>query len=221
MATSRAQRIGIWIIAVVLTVGTIGSFVVIILSTNNTKSDEARKTELTNQYQEEYAAYQKKVEAQSSELSAKYYADFSQYSSRAVAFDAAEVKELKTEDIVVGDGAEITDSSTFYAYYIGWTPDGVVFDQSIEGETLKAPFSATLGSVPQPVITGWVEGLVGMKTGGVRELTIPSAKGYGEAGSGEKIKPNTPLKFVIMIVPAPESIAAPQPSKELLKLYGQ
>ncbi|MDB5161515.1 MAG: putative Peptidylprolyl isomerase [Candidatus Saccharibacteria bacterium] len=217
MATSRAQQIGIWIIAIVLTVGTIGLSIVSVLSTNNTKNDAARKTELTNQYQAEYAEYQKKVDAQATELSGKYFTDFSQYSSRAAAFDAAGVTELKTEDLVVGDGADITASSTFTAYYIGWRPDALVFDQSIDGDKLKAPFTAAPGGV----ISGWSEGVVGMKVGGVRELTIPSAKAYGETGSGDKIPANTPLKFVIMIIPTPPTIAAPQPSAELLKLYSQ
>ncbi|MEO6109846.1 MAG: FKBP-type peptidyl-prolyl cis-trans isomerase [Candidatus Saccharimonadales bacterium] len=217
MATSRAQQIGIWVIAVVLTVGTIGTFVVMILSTNNSKLDAARKTDLTNQYQTEYAAYQKKVAAQSTELSTKYFADFSQYSSRPAVFDKTGVTELKTEDLKVGDGAELTASSTFTAYYIGWTPDGVVFDQSIDGDKLKVPFAASPGGV----IPGWTEGAVGMKVGGVRELTIPSDKAYGATGSGDKIPANTPLKFIIMVIPTPETIVAPTPSKELLKLYGQ
>ena len=217
MATPRSQRIGIWIIAIVMAVGTIGSFLVIILSTNNSKSDAARKTTLTNEYQAEYAKYQAKVDAQTAELSAKYYPEFSQYATRPAAFDKGSVSELKMEDLKIGDGADITAESSFSAYYIGWNPEGVVFDDSIDGTKLKAPLAVAAGGV----IKGWSEGVAGMKVGGIRELTIPSDKAYGEAGSGDKIGPNTPIKFIIMIVPTPETFVAPQPSDELIKLYSQ
>lgn len=217
MATPRSQRIGIWIIAIVMAVGTIGSFLVIILSNTNDKSDKARLTELTNQYQADYEAYQKKVTDQNTRLSAEYYDEFNAYSSRPAAFDAASVTELKTEDLTVGDGPEITATSSFVAYYIGWNPSGKVFDSSIENGTLKAPFSVSPGG---GVIEGWSEGVVGMKQGGVRLLTIPAAKAYAERGSGEDIPPNTPLKFIIFI-PKQETYTAPEPSEELIRLYEQ
>ena len=188
-------------------VGTIGSFAIIILANQNQKSDQSRYNELQ-------AQYQKDVAAQTKELSDKYYPTFNQYSSRVSTFDAAGVTELKTEDLKVGDGEALTAESSFTAYYIGWTPDGKIFDSSISGETLKAPFTAA----PGQVIKGWTNGVVGMKVGGVRELTIPSDQAYGEAGSGEKIPANTPLKFVMMVIPAPEAVAVPQ---ELIDLYGR
>lgn len=217
MATPRSQRIGIWIIAIVMAVGTIGSFLAIVLSTQNQKSDQARLAELTAQYQSDYSAYQAKVDAQAAELSAQYFDEFNKYATRPGAFDKASVTELKKEDLKIGDGADITSESTFTAYYIGWNPDGKVFDGSIDGSKLKAPITATPGGV----ITGWTEGVAGMKIGGVRELSIPADKAYGETGSGENIPPNTPIKFVIMIIPTPETIVAPEPSEELLKLYEQ
>lgn len=217
MATSRAQQVGIWVIAAVLTVGTIGSFVAIILSTDNQKTDQTKLAELTKEYQVQYDAYQAKVDAQATELSAKYFEEFNTYSTRPAAFDAASGNELKKEDLKVGDGEAITSASTFTAYYLGWNPSGKVFDGSIDGTKLKAPFTAAPGSV----IAGWTEGVDGMKVGGVRELTIPSAKAYGETGSGADIPANTPLKFIIMIIPTPEKITQPQPSEELIKLYSQ
>jgi len=188
-------------------VGTIGSFAIIILANQNQKSDQSRYNELQ-------AQYQKDVAAQTKELSDKYYSTFSQYSSRVGTFDAAGVTELKTEDLKVGDGEALTAESSFTAYYIGWTPDGKIFDSSISGETLKAPFTAA----PGQVIKGWTNGVAGMKVGGVRELAIPSDQAYGEAGSGEKIPANTPLKFVMMVIPTPEAVAVPQ---ELIDLYGR
>ena len=215
MATQKAQRIGIWIIAIVLTVGTLAGFVAIVLAPKNQAMDQAKLTALSAEYQASQDEYQKKVDAQATELSAQYFDEFNQYSSRVAAFDKEGITTLGTEDLKVGDGAEITAESTFSAYYIGWNPTGEIFDGSIDGTKLKAPLSVTPGSV----IKGWTEGVIGMKVGGIRELTIPSDKAYGEAGSGGKIPGNTPLKFVLMIIPAPETIPQATIPPELLKYY--
>ena len=203
LAATRGQRIGIWIIAIFMAVGTIGSFVIIILANQNQKNEQARYTQLIEEYRAEQSE-------QAKELSDKYYDTLSPYASRVGTFDAASVTELKTEDLVVGDGEKLDENSTFTAYYIGWTPDGKIFDQSIEGDSLKAPFTV----YPGAVIEGWSKGVVGMKVGGVRELTIPAEQAYGETGN-QNIAPNTPLKFVLLVIPTPEPI---MPSQELLDL---
>ena len=215
MATARAQRIGIWVIAIVLFVGTLAGFIAIILTPKNQQSDQARVEQLSQQYQDAQKEYQAKVAAQGTELSTKYFAAFSGYASRVGAFSKDGVSELKKEDLKIGDGGIITQSTAFTAYYIGWNPDGVIFYQSIDGSSLKAPFTAQPGGV----ITGWTEGVDGMAIGGVRELTIPADKAYGATGSGDKIAPNTPLKFVIMVIPTPEAIAQPEIPAALLKYY--
>ena len=217
MATTKTQRIGIWIIAVFMAVGTIGSFAIIVLANSNSQADTARYNELYAQYQKEQTAYTEKTDAQAKELSDKYYATFSQYASRPSTFDKNGVSELKTEDLVVGTGEDLTEESTFTAYYIGWTPDGNIFDQSISDGALKAPFTAA----PGQVIRGWTKGVAGMKVGGVRELTIPSDLAYGETGSGDSIPANTPLKFVIMTIPTPTAIEQPMPSEEITTLYSR
>lgn len=215
MATAKAQRIGIWVIVVFMVVGTIGSFAMIALANKNDAVDTARYQALEEQYKKEYEAYQAKKSAQDTKLSEKYFAPFSQYKDTPAAFDADAVKELAKEDLIVGEGDELTKESTFHAYYLGWTPDGKVFDGSIDGEALKAPFEVAPGSV----ISGWTEGVVGMKLGGVRLLTLPSDMAYGENGSGESIPPNTPLKFIIMAIPSPEAIVAPEMPEALYKYY--
>lgn len=198
MATKTSQRIFIWVIAIVMTVGTIAGFIAMILAPENQKLDQARIQQLTTEYQNQVAD-------QAKELSSKYFTEFSSYSSRVGAFDGASVTDLGKDDLKIGDGEPLTKDSSFTAYYIGWNPTGEIFDQSIDGTTLKAPFTASPGGV----ITGWTEGVDGMKIGGVRELTIPAAKAYGEAGQGDKIPPNTPLKFVIMVIPTPKEIPIP------------
>jgi len=215
MAATKGQRIGIWIIAVFMAVGTIGSFIIIVLANQNNQTDQSKYNELYAEYQKEQTAYQEKVAVQAKELSNQYYPTFSQYASRPSTFDKMSITELKTEDLAVGTGEELTEESTFTAYYIGWTGDGNVFDGSIEGESLKSPFTAAPGSV----IKGWTQGVAGMKVGGVREISIPSELAYGEAGSGESIPPNSDLKFVVMTIPTPEQIPQPEPSEELVTLY--
>lgn len=214
MATKKSQRIFIWVIAIVMTVGTVAGFIAMMIAPTNQKIDQERVAKLTSQYQQEYAAYQAKVDAQAAELSAKYYDTFKQYSSRPTAFGASDVKELTSEDLVVGDGETVTATTKYSAYYIGWNPTGKVFDQSIDGTKLKSPIAG--GNL----IEGWNKGVIGMKVGGVRELTIPSDMAYGEAGSGEDIPSNTPLKFVVFVIPEVETISQPALPSELQKYSG-
>lgn len=211
MATPKSQRIAIWIIAIALTLGTLGSFLVIALASQNQKIDQqaAQKAqqELQDEYNKTIADYQAKLDAQAKELSPKYYDEFSKYSNQVAKFDAASVDKLTTKDLKIGDGAEIKDGSAYSAYYIGWNPKGVIFDQSIDGKQLKAPLSS--GNY----IEGWNKGVIGMKIGGVRVVTIPASMAYGEAGSGNDIPAGTPIKFVIMLIPQVESIPLPDLSK--------
>lgn len=217
MATKRSQRIAIWVIAVILTLGTLGSFLVMILANDNLQANQQRLEQLMAEYQTEYAAYEAEVAAQGDELSKKYYAEFTQYEDRVGSFDAGAVNEVKSVDLKTGSGTVITAESSYSAYYIGWNPEGKVFDSSLQEDDKK--LRAPLPVVPGGVIEGWAKGVDGMKVGGIREITIPSELAYGAQGSGELIPPNTPLKFVVMVIPAPKEIVQPQPSEELLRLY--
>lgn len=206
----------------IMAVGTIGSFLVIVLANQNQQNDSQRFKDLTSQYQKEYEAYQAKITERNApytgkdaELSEKYYGSFSQYQSQVASFNKDEVKELKKEDLKVGEGKELTAGKTFVAYYIGWNPDGVVFDGSIDGDKLKAPLVVEPGSV----IQGWSQGVEGMKVGGVRKITIPASLAYGEVGSGDKIAPNTPITFVVMVIDVLDSVQEPTMPEELIKLY--
>ncbi|NTW61959.1 hypothetical protein HGB25_00920 [Candidatus Saccharibacteria bacterium] len=207
MATPKSQRIGIWIIAVVMFAGTLGSFLIMILSNQNQKIDAAAQKKLNDEYTKIASDYQAKVDAQSKELSARYYPDFSQYTSRVAVFDTAGIKEVTKVDLKTGDGAEIKSDTAYDAYYIGWNPKGVIFDQSIENGALKAPIAG------EGLIKGWSEGVVGMKFGGIRELTIAADKAYGKDGYGDSIPPNTPLKFIVMVIPKVAEVPVPDLSK--------
>jgi FKBP-type peptidyl-prolyl cis-trans isomerase FkpA len=215
MATTKTQRWGILAILIVTVIGTVGSFAVMVLASKNQSADASKTEQARNNYMTAYKAYQAKVDAQAAELSAQYYATFSPYTSRVSTFDASTVKSLSTEDVLVGDGEEITGTTKFAAYYIGWNPKGKIFDQSIDGDKLKAPIAIDNGLDAAGLIPGWKEGMKGMKLGGVRVLTIPSDKAYGESGQGDTIPPNTPLRFVVMAIPAPEAIPQPEVPAEL------
>jgi len=209
MATTKFQRWGVLTIMIVTVVGTLGSFAVMILATKNNAADSAKQQTLSTKYQDTYTAYQTQVSAQATELSAQYYATFSQYSSQVGTFDRDSVKDLVKTDLVVGDGEEVTGTTVFAAYYIGWNPKGKVFDQSIDTttNTLKAPLDVATGLDSASLISGWKEGMKGMKIGGVRVLTIPSDKAYGETAQGDDIPANTPLKFVVMAIKKTDSDA--------------
>jgi FKBP-type peptidyl-prolyl cis-trans isomerase FkpA len=203
MATKNSQRIGIWIIAVVMAVGTIGSFFVVILQNDNSKIDAEQAKTKQEQYNKLAAEYQAKVDAQSAELSKTYYPILSQYTGEVGKFTADDVKSVTTNDLKVGDGEEIKTGTSYSAYYIGWNPDGKIFDQSIDGNKLKAPIPG--GNL----IAGWNEGVIGMKLGGVRVITMPADKAYGDKGSGDLIPPHTPLKFIVLAIPTPATIPVP------------
>lgn len=208
-STSKGQRIGILIIAVIMVVGTIGSFAVLILANQNDQQAATRQQEAYAEYQANYEEYSQKLQAQGDELSKEYYPVFEQYADRPAKFEIGSVDELKTTDLKQGDGKTIDDQTSFAAYYIGWNPDGKVFDQSIEGDSLKAPLMIDGGLAAANLIAGWKQGMVGMKIGGVRVIEIPSDLAYGEAGQGDDIPPNTPIKFVVMAIEKPEAIEQP------------
>lgn len=213
MAAPRSQRIAIWLIAIVLAVGTIGSFFVLIVANKNEEEKEARMSRELQEFQE---ASQKAEDEWLGRLSDEYHKQFSAYKSHVDKFNSTSVKELRTKDLAEGGGEKIKEGSSYYAYYIGWNPRGVVFDSSFseDGKTLNKPLDGSMG-----LIEGWEKGVIGMREGGVRELAIPADQAYGKEGQGEDIPPNTPLKFIIMIIKDPGSPDTPEPSEELLKYY--
>lgn len=216
MATTNAQRTGILIIMIVTVIGTLGSFAVMILASQNQSQSSAQNKQDLAQYLAQYAAYQKQVQTQADKLSTTYYPVFKQYSSAATSFDKASVTSLSSRDLLVGSGATVTDTTNFSAYYIGWNPSGKVFYESIASGTLKAPLAVT-GLKNAGLTEGWKQGLVGMKIGGVRELSIPSSLAYGAAGQGADIPANTPLKFIVMAIPAQAAIPEPAVPPSLLQ----
>lgn len=82
------------------------------------------------------------------------------------------VEELGVEEIVIGDGAECQGPNEIVTiHYRGLLLDGQLFDSSYER---GAPIVASLGSL----IPGWQQGVLGMRVGGKRRLTVPAVLAY-------------------------------------------
>ena len=126
--------------------------------------------------------------AASNPFDPKSYAQYDKYKSDKTALFA---------DAQVGSGAALENGKKAVVYYRGWLTNGTLFDQSRTDATGKLQtFSFTAGS--HQVITGWEQGLIGMKVGGVRLLIVPPVVGYGVAGQGS-IPPNSVLIFQVQL----------------------
>lgn len=177
MATKTSQRIGIWIIAVVMIVGTLGAFFLPILMNSNQAKDSA-----------EIQRIQEEINSQN-QTAAEPLTGYS-----AEPFDPASVNELKIETIKPGNGEKVaTPESTVTANYFGWTSDGKIFDSSQKsGTATPIPFGL------DQVIKGWTEGLTGASAGGVYKLLIPADKAYGSTDDGSG-RPTGPLAFIVEV----------------------
>ena len=102
---------------------------------------------------------------------------------------------LQIEDQLQGTGAEAKSGQRVSVHYTGWLTNGTKFDSS---KDRGDPFVFPLGK--GHVIKGWDEGVAGMKVGGKRKLTIPSALGYGASGAGGVIPPNATLVFEVELL---------------------
>jgi FKBP-type peptidyl-prolyl cis-trans isomerase len=185
MSTSRAQRIGIWIIAVTMTVGTVASFIAIVLSNENQQNASIQQQDQQQKLLEEYQKQQEERLATLETINGL----------SVTPFDAASVTGLKVDVVTEGTGETISADTTINASYTGWLSDGKIFDSSKVKNTEDKPVTFSL----QQVIKGWTEGLAGQKVGSVVKLTIPADKGYGAAGSPPTIPANAPLQFYVKI----------------------
>lgn len=192
MATKNSQRIGIWVIAIVMGIGTLGAYFGIIIANNNQSSQVDEQQKLTKQLEEQ----QKKAalaRAATAEALDGYTAE---------AFDKASVTELKTTTLKEGEGdTVVTSSSKITMNYFGWLPDGTIFDSTKKaGVTTPYDGGNGEGAAISGFVPGFTQGLIGMKQGEVRKLIIPAAEAYGERGSPPLIDGNTPIAFVVEVI---------------------
>lgn len=104
------------------------------------------------------------------------------------------IKDLKIEDSKVGQGQEVKKGDTVQVHYLGTLTNNEKFDSSYDR---NQPFEFQVGA--GQVIEGWDQGLLGMKIGGKRKLTIPPALGYGNQPVGS-IPANSTLIFEIELI---------------------
>lgn len=212
LKTSLKQRIVISVIAILLLGSTVATYVAIVASNGSSKDGSS---ELETRYSEKAA----EMNAYAATLSEKYFDDFSKYKSEVKSYNAetANSTGVKKRDLKTGTGHELASGDTdYFAYYIGWCPDESVFDSSLDDfsnpTSLKNPLYAGQG-----LIEGWNQGVIGMKVGGVRELTIPGELAYGDS---QEIcgTTNSPLKFIVMII---EDAKLKELNTELNDIYSE
>jgi peptidylprolyl isomerase len=102
---------------------------------------------------------------------------------------------LKYQDLVVGKGPSPKPGQTVTVHYTGWLTNGKKFDSSKDH---GAPFEFVIGE--HQVIQGWDEGVMSMKVGGKRKLTIPPNLAYGDRAMGDVIPANSTLIFEVELL---------------------
>lgn len=168
--TKKSTRIIIWVIAIVMAVGSVGAYFLVMLQNNDTSGSKQTQTDAS--------ATDKQKEAPVDPTA--YKVD-------------GKVEKLEITDLKEGDGAEAKAGDTVKVHYKGTlATTGQKFDSSYDyGEPAEISLSK--------VIVGWQEGIPGMKVGGKRRLVIPAEKGYGDqAQTG--IPANSDLVFEVELL---------------------
>ena len=100
--------------------------------------------------------------------------------------------EFSMTDIVIGHGDDALPGRQVAIHYKGFLANGTQFDSSYDRGT---PYQFRLG-VGQ-VIRGWDRGVLGMKVGGKRRITLPPELAYGAKGAGAVVPPNATLVYEV------------------------
>lgn len=113
----------------------------------------------------------------------------------AVGSQPADIAGLETKVLKEGSGIEAQQGDIISVHYTGTFENGTKFDSSVDRGT---PFRFKLGD--GNVIEGWDKGVLGMKVGEKRRLTISPELGYGTAGVAGVIPPNSTLVFEVELL---------------------
>lgn len=201
LKTSVGQRVVIIAIAVIMLGSIIASYAAIVANGGKAPTDTGEQTSLSDEKIAEYQkAYNEKL-ADFQKVTKNDYDKFIQYRSEVKAYNetTANSDGLKYRDLKVGNGRELKEGDTDYlSYYIGWCADEKIFDSSLDDVENPTGFSKALNA-SLGMIEGWNQGVIGMRLGGVRKITIPGELAYKdqmEICGGY----NKPLKFIVMAV---------------------
>ena len=102
------------------------------------------------------------------------------------------IQGMKVEILKQGTGEGAKNGDSVKVNYAGTLTDGTPFDSSLNPG--RTPFEFSL---PGQVIQGWNLGVLGMKVGEKRKLTIPPELAYGERSPSPLIPANSTLVFEI------------------------
>src|SRR5262249_45253416 len=117
----------------------------------------------------------------------------------------ARMSDLIIETIRPGTGEEAKTGDTVTVHYVGTLTDGSKFDSSRDrGQGFPFPLGAGR------VIKGWDQGVVGMKVGEIRKLTIPAHLAYGDRGFPGKIPPGSTLIFEVELLEVKGAVPFPK-----------
>lgn len=189
-STNKAQRMAIWVIAIVMAVGTLGSFFIFLLPSSNTPV----KTQEEKDYERQLAEMQKEQEAcPSGQVNDN---KISPAPTPPEVMPAGDITELRTEDVTVGDGGEVKAGDCVEILYHGvLAADAKAFsggDNYADG----IPYRARTNGF----VEGFAKGMVGMKVGGERKIFIPSEQAYGaNPPQGGDIPADADLVFVVKV----------------------
>lgn len=194
--SEKAQRVGIILIGLIFLASTIGVVVYSIIDNNNKQKQIEAITNATED-QTNPNKEQQNVEpiTCTTDPSLSYTANPPMKDKPLPNFTPTDkISELACITIVPGSGdATVKSSDTVTVNYTGaLAKNGNVFESSLDsGQPATFPLSG--------VISGWTQGLPGMKVGETRRLLIPSALGYGASGSGT-IPANSDLVFDVTLI---------------------
>ena len=201
LKTSVGQRVAIIVIAIAMLGSIIAGYVAIVLNNGKSSTDSSDTAGIGNDKIAAYEAAYEEKKAAFGEVSKGDFEKFIQYKSEVKAYNETAANEgiLQTKDLLIGEGRELTDGDTDYlAYYIGWCADETIFDSSFDDDENPTAFKSAIDA-SQGMIEGWNAGVVGMRLGGVRRITMSGDLAYGdttEICGGY----NKPLRFLVMAV---------------------
>lgn len=195
MATSNGQRVVAFLLAALFLMSTLGATAYVIWQINQDDGVIVEETAEEKAAAEALAQQQADGQSDPNACGQGVFTAVEPRSTPSVTTSDGPITELGIVDVTVGSGEEVQAGDCVAALYYGTlATTGEKFDGNYDtGEPIEFSLNG--------VITGWTNGIPGMKVGGVRRLLIPAEQGYGAQGSGP-IPANSDLIFEVEIISA-------------------